>query len=66
MSLIATIKATAASITGALAAFDERMPGLSQLTISAGGITATVIPAPQPQAPAAAPTGKCSTCGRGP
>jgi hypothetical protein len=49
-------KATAASCVDLLATVGERMPGLAQLTISAGGITATVTPKPEPHA-------ACPTCG---
>lgn len=64
-SIIMATKATAASLTDTLAAIGERMPGLTQLTVSAGGLTATIGPMSlaTSQAP---PLGKCPTCGRGP
>ena len=44
-------KATAASITDALASVGERMPGVAQVTLSAGGATVTVTPKPPPPRP---------------
>lgn len=57
---LAAVKLGAARLTDGLALLGERMPGLAQLTISAGGITATVTPRP----PAAPPLpSACPTCG---
>jgi hypothetical protein len=43
-----TLRSAAASLTDALASLGERMPGLAQITISAGGVTATGTPKPPP------------------
>jgi hypothetical protein len=54
------VKQGAATVVDALADLGERMPGLAQITVSAGGVTATVTPKP----PAAAPASVCPHCGK--
>jgi len=54
-----------AAVVDKLATIGERLPGLASLTVSAGGITATVTPAPSAapqQQPAPVPA--CRACGR--
>jgi hypothetical protein len=58
VSILDTVKRGAAALTDHLAVIGERMPGLAQLTITAGGVTATVTPKPPPPPPMA-----CPTCG---
>lgn len=53
-------KATAASITDALAVVGERMPGLQQITLSVPGASVTVAPAPTPTQS----TTTCPHCGK--
>jgi hypothetical protein len=60
VKLLDMIKSGAATVTDHLAAVGERMPGLAQLTVSIGGVTATVVPKP-PAPPPPAPT--CPACG---
>lgn len=57
MSIPAIVKRALATVTDALAAIGERYPGVTSVTISAGGASVTVTPKPEPQ-----PT--CPTCGR--
>ncbi len=57
------LRTAAAYVTDTLATIGERMPGLAQITVSAGGVTATVTPKP-PAAPPAAAT--CPHCGSRP
>lgn len=51
------VRSAAALLTDTLALLGERMPGLTQLTLTAGGVTATVVPRP-PASPAV-----CPNCG---
>lgn len=53
------LRASAARITDTLAAIGERMPGISQVTISTPIASVTVTPQPKPPAP---PT--CPHCGK--
>lgn len=48
-----------AAVTDALAAVGERMPGVSQVTVTLGGASVTVVPRPPPAPPT------CATCGKG-
>lgn len=57
------VKRGAAAVTDGLAALGERMPGLSQVTISAPGVSVTVTPAPPVPSTSQQPP-RCSTCGR--
>lgn len=57
--------AAAAAITDALARVGERMPGVQSLTVSAAGVTVTMVPAAPVHPPASAPAhASCPTCGR--
>lgn len=59
MTILDHVKRGAAALTDRLATIGERMPGLSSVTITAGGVTATVTPKP----PASPPPSACPTCG---
>ncbi len=56
--ILAAIRNGAAAVTDALAAVGERMPGVSQVTITLGGASVTVVPTPPPAPPT------CPTCGK--
>ena len=54
-----------AAVVDKLATIGQRMPALAALTVSAGGITATVTPAPPlPPQQQPAPVPACRACGR--
>jgi hypothetical protein len=57
VSLFDVVKRGAAALTDGLAVIGARMPGLSRVTITAGGATVTVTPKPPSPPPA------CPTCG---
>lgn len=60
MKALAAIRSAAASLTDALAAIGERMPGVAQLTIQTplASVTLTPKPSPTPTPPA------CPHCGK--
>lgn len=60
MTIVATVKRGAAALADTLATIGERMPGLASLTITAGGVTATVTPKPPAPPP---PPSTCPHCG---
>lgn len=57
---LAAVKLGAARLTDGLALLGERLPSLASLTISAGGVTATVTPKPPAPPP---PPSACPSCG---
>lgn len=59
MTILDTVKRGAALLTDALASVGERMPGLSQVTVTMGGASVTVVPKPAP----APPPASCPSCG---
>jgi hypothetical protein len=56
----AAVRKGAATLTDTLALVGERMPGVTSLTVTAAGVTVTVVP----KAPASPPAHTCPTCGR--
>ena len=65
MSAASIVKAHMAAVVDKLATIGQRMPALAALTVSAGGITATITPAPPlPPQQQPAPVPACRACGR--
>ncbi len=58
---LSAVRKGAATLTDTLALVGERMPGVTQLTVTAASVTVTVVPKAPTAAPPAPP---CPTCGR--